>query len=62
MTALIEIELRLVIVAGMPPMRTTAPAWNPVPVIVTGVPPTEGPVLGEIDVGFALEVSEIAVS
>jgi hypothetical protein len=61
-TALMRFEATLVTTAGIPPMRTMAPAWKPDPEIVTGVPPREGPVVGEIDVGFALEVREIAVS
>jgi hypothetical protein len=59
--ALIKFDATLVTTAGIPPMRTTAPVWKPDPEIVTGVPPREGPVVGEIDTGFALDVSEIAV-
>ena len=37
------------LVAAVPPNVTPAPAWNPVPVIVTAVPPLVGPEFGEID-------------
>ena len=37
-------------VADVPPSFTVAPDRKPVPVMVTGVPPVEGPVLGEIEV------------
>jgi hypothetical protein len=50
-----------VMVPGFPPNVTIAPAWKPDPVMVTGVPPMEGPVLGLIDVGLTFEVSAIAV-
>jgi hypothetical protein len=36
-------------VADVPPSFTVAPARNPVPVIVTGVPPLAVPELGEIE-------------
>ena len=49
MTALIEVEVTARDVAGMPPRRTTAPAWKPEPMMVTGVPPREGPVAGEME-------------
>ena len=35
-------------VAGVPPRLTVAPATKPVPVIVTGVPPAVGPLVGAI--------------
>src|SRR5204862_4045721 len=34
------------LVAALPPRVSVAPATNPVPVIVTGVPPAVGPVAG----------------
>jgi hypothetical protein len=37
-------------VAAVPPMVTVAPVRNPVPVIVTAVPPAVVPEVGEIDV------------
>jgi len=36
-------------VAAVPPKVTVAPETNPVPEIVTGVPPAAGPDAGEID-------------
>src|SRR5258706_1255790 len=49
--ALIEVAFaNVTLVAEIPPMVTVAPAANPVPVIVTGVPPAVGPVAGEIPV------------
>jgi hypothetical protein len=36
-------------VTAVPSIRTWAPGWKPVPVIVTGVPPREGPVAGETE-------------
>ena len=38
------------LVAAVPPRLTVAPDWNPVPVIVTPVPPLAGPELGPIPV------------
>ena len=37
-------------VAAVPPNVTTAPAWNPLPVIVTAVPPAVGPDEGDTPV------------
>ena len=46
-----DVSLELaVIVAGMPPKLTPETPVNPVPVIVTLVPPAVEPVAGEIDV------------
>lgn len=39
-------------VAGVPPRVTVAPAWNPVPVMVTAVPPAAVPDEGEIPVSI----------
>jgi hypothetical protein len=36
-------------VADVPPSFTVAPDWNPVPVIVTPVPPFVVPALGEME-------------
>jgi len=48
--AVIEVLLlTLTPVAAVPPRRTVAPDWNPVPVIVTAVPPLVGPELGAIE-------------
>ena len=40
-------------VSADPPKDAVAPLWNPLPVIVTDVPPTAGPLLGaaELTVG-----------
>jgi hypothetical protein len=35
------------LVAAVPPNVTPAPAWNPVPVIVTAVLPVVGPLFGD---------------
>ena len=32
------------------PIDATAPTWNSCPVIVTGVPPVDGPDVGEMDI------------
>jgi hypothetical protein len=48
-TAVMEVALTTVtLVAATPPIVTVAPLIKPVPVIVTGVPPTSGPAFGEI--------------
>ncbi len=45
-----EVELAtLTFVAAVPPRVTEAPLQNPVPVIVTDVPPVVDPVFGEIE-------------
>jgi hypothetical protein len=46
-------------VAGVPPMITVAPARNPVPVMVTAVPPAAVPDAGEIavSVGVGLDTA-----
>src|SRR4051794_3260869 len=51
--------LTVTLVAESPPKNTTAGFANPVPVIVTSVPPVDGPVLGEIPltVGAAPKVN-----
>jgi hypothetical protein len=36
-------------VAVVPPRLTVAASWNPVPVIVTAVPPPVGPAFGEME-------------
>ena len=47
--AVIEVAFTTVMpVAAVPPIVTVAPLRNPVPVIVTLVPPARGPKLGEI--------------
>jgi hypothetical protein len=47
--AVIDVLLTTVTpVAAVPPRLTVAPATNPVPVIVTAVPPLADPELGEI--------------
>ena len=49
--AVIEIELTTTtLVAGEPPIETVAPERNPVPVIVTEVPPEVEPEVGEMAV------------
>ena len=37
-------------VSEEPPIETVAPAWKPLPAIVTEVPPAAGPLVGVIDV------------
>ena len=37
-------------VTGDPPSDTVEPLWNPVPAMLTDVPPALGPLLGVIDV------------
>jgi hypothetical protein len=53
---IVVLLLTLTPVAAVPPRLTVAPVWNPVPVIVTAVPPLAGPELGviEITVGAGL--------
>jgi len=43
-------------VSAEPPRETVAPVWNPVPAIVTEVPPALGPLVGvtELTVGPAM--------
>jgi hypothetical protein len=41
--------LTTTLVAAVPPRLTVAPDWNPVPVMVTAVPPAAGPELGAIE-------------
>ena len=49
--AVIEVLLTMVTaVAAVPPRVTVAPTRNAVPLIVTNVPPTTGPEVGEIAV------------
>jgi len=38
------------IVTAAPPNDAVAPAWNPLPLIVTDVPPATGPLFGATDV------------
>jgi hypothetical protein len=53
----------LVIVAGLLPIETVTPDWNPVPTIVTLVPPVSGPEFGEILVTVgAAEVYVVALT
>jgi hypothetical protein len=62
-TALICVELLTVTeVATTLPNATVAPAWKPMPVIVTDVPPVTGPELGEtlLTVGGAANVKAAA--
>jgi hypothetical protein len=48
--AVIDVLLTTVtLVAAVPPNVTVAPDWNPVPVIVTAVPPVAGPELDAIE-------------
>jgi hypothetical protein len=48
--AVIDVPLCTVTpVADVPPSFTVAPDWNPVPVIVTPVPPFVVPALGEME-------------
>ena len=48
----IVVEFRtLTDVSAVPPNVTVAPVWNPVPVIVTLVPPSDGPLAGEAEAG-----------
>ena len=46
-------------VAGVPPRLNVVPAWNPVPVMVTAVPPAAVPDPGEIplSVGAGLDTA-----
>ncbi|HEY8824109.1 MAG TPA: hypothetical protein VIP07_04410 [Candidatus Limnocylindria bacterium] len=46
----IVVALIVPIVSGEPPNDTLAPAWNPVPAMLTEVPPTAGPLFGVTDV------------
>ena len=49
--AVIDVPLpTTTLLADVPPRLTVAPDWNPVPVIVTPVPPLAGPELGPIPV------------
>ena len=63
-TAEIDVDdTRVTLVAAAPPIVTPlTDALNPVPVIVTLVPPANGPLLGEIDVtvGAAASVVKLA--
>jgi len=55
--AVIDVALTTVTpVAGVSPRFTVAPAWNPVPVMLTAVPPPIGPELGEIAVTVGTEL------
>ena len=47
--AVMDVDERLVTVAESQPNVTTAPARNPVPWMVTAVPPADGPPVGFID-------------
>ena len=50
-TAVIEVELtNTTLVAAEPPTVTVAPDTNPVPVIVTAVPPAVEPLTGDTEV------------
>jgi hypothetical protein len=42
------LDTTVMLAAGTEPKATAAPAVNPAPVIVTGVPPAGGPLAGEI--------------
>jgi hypothetical protein len=54
---------RITLVAGIPPIETVTPDWNPVPVIVTVVPPVSGPEFGEILITVgAAEVYVVALT
>ena len=61
--AVIEVvELTVTPVAGVPPKLTVlAPTINPVPMIVTLVPPPAGPDVGEIDVTVGGGVGRLIV-
>ena len=49
-TAVIEVaETKTTLVAATPPMVTVIPLTNPVPEIVTAVPPANGPPDGDTD-------------
>jgi hypothetical protein len=44
-----DVELTSVMaVAAFPPIETVTPDWNPVPVMVTAVPPADDPKFGVI--------------
>ena len=43
------VPVTLETVTGEPPSEAVAPVWNPVPVMVTDVPPTAGPLVGAIE-------------
>jgi hypothetical protein len=53
-------------VAAVPPTLTVAPAWNPVPVMVTAVPPLIVPEFGEMEVtvgaGVELELRRMELA
>jgi hypothetical protein len=54
--AVIEVALTTVtLVAATPPMVTDVAPVKFVPVMVTAVPPTVGPVVGEIDVTLGID-------
>jgi hypothetical protein len=46
----IVVPLIVATVSEDPPNDTVAPAWKPVPAMVTDVPPPAGPLLGVTDV------------
>lgn len=54
--------LRVTLLAAVPPSVTLAPDWNPVPVIVTDVPPAVVPEVGDIKltVGAGVELCPLA--
>jgi hypothetical protein len=55
-TPVMEVGLIVETVRADPPKETVAPAWKPVPAIVTNVPPLAGPVVGvtELTAGAAM--------
>ena len=52
----------LTAVAAVPPKLTVAPGRNPVPVIVTAVPPLPGPAFGVIEVIVGAGLEEIRIN
>jgi len=46
----IEVGLIVATVSADPPNETVAPLWNPVPAMLTEVPPALGPLVGVTDV------------
>jgi hypothetical protein len=42
----IAVALTVATVSAEPPNETAAPAWNPLPLTVTDVPPALGPLFG----------------
>ena len=50
--AAIDVAVTVLTVAAVPPIVTVAPVMNPVPLMVTAVPPPSAPADGATEVGF----------